>query len=152
MKAIYKLVIITLLSSLAYSTFADTLYDKRFKRWQSEAEKGNARAQYSLGNAYLRGNEVKIDINEAIKWFEAAAKQGHSKSEYKLGYIYYTFAFSSSYIFESLSKFSLMVPDKFYNLLKTFVHFSTILATKQMSLKLSASLRHIFQIAKYMRC
>lgn len=90
MKTLQKLALISMLGSLALSVFADTLYDNRFKRWQTEAEKGNARSQYSLGNAYLRGNEVKIDINEAIKWFEAAAKQGHSKSEYKLGYIYYT--------------------------------------------------------------
>lgn len=85
-----NLILILLLNCLTLNIYADTLYDKRFKRWQAQAEKGNAYAQYSLGNSYLRGNEVKVDIQQAIKWFEAAAKQDHSKSEYKLGYIYYS--------------------------------------------------------------
>ncbi len=68
---------------------ADTLYDGRFKRWIAQAEQGKARAQYKLGNAYLRGNEVNVDLKQAHKWFSAAAKQGHSKAEYKLGYMYY---------------------------------------------------------------
>jgi len=69
---------------------SDTLYDSRFKRWQEKAKKGEAFSQYSLGNAYLRGNEVDIDTNKAIFWFKEAAKQGHAKSEYKLGYLYYS--------------------------------------------------------------
>lgn len=68
---------------------ADTLYDDRFRKWQTQAEQGDPRAQYSLGNAYLKGNEVKKDINKAIEWFEKAAKQKHAKSEYKLGKLYY---------------------------------------------------------------
>jgi len=68
---------------------SDTLYDSRFKRWQAKAKTGDAFSQYSLGNAYLRGNEVSIDVNKAIQWFKEAAKQGHAKSEYKLGYLYY---------------------------------------------------------------
>lgn len=68
----------------------DTLYDNRFKQWQNKADKGDSFSQYSLGNAYLRGNEVAIDKNKALHWFKQAAKQGHAKSQYKLGYLYYT--------------------------------------------------------------
>ena len=68
----------------------DTLYDNRFKQWQNKADKGDSYSQYSLGNAYLRGNEVAIDKNKALHWFKQAAKQGHAKSQYKLGYLYYT--------------------------------------------------------------
>ena len=82
---------IVLIFSIVFSQFlqADTLYDGRFKRWVEQAEQGKARAQYKLGNAYLRGNEVDVDLDQAIKWFKAAAKQNHAKAEYKLGYLYY---------------------------------------------------------------
>lgn len=82
---------IVLLFSIVFSQIlqADTLYDGRFKRWTEQAEQGKARAQYKLGNAYLRGNEVNVDLDMALKWFKAAAKQGHAKAEYKLGYLYY---------------------------------------------------------------
>jgi len=69
---------------------ADTLYDNRFKQWQAKAKAGDSFSQYSLGNAYLRGNEVSIDKEKAIHWFKQAAQQGHAKSEYKLGYLYYS--------------------------------------------------------------
>jgi len=79
-----------LLFSIVFSQFlqADTLYDDRFKRWVEQAEQGKARAQYKLGNAYLRGNEVDVDLDRAVKWFKAAADQKHAKAEYKLGYLY----------------------------------------------------------------
>jgi len=91
MKSKYYVIILTLLSIASSSIpAADTLYDSRFKRWQDKAQKGDAFSQYSLGNAYLRGNEVDIDSDKAVHWFEQAAKQGHAKSEYKLGFLYYT--------------------------------------------------------------
>ncbi len=68
----------------------DTLYDNRFKQWLAKAETGDSFSQYSLGNAYLRGNEVSIDKSRAVHWFKEAASQGHAKSQYKLGYLYYT--------------------------------------------------------------
>lgn len=69
---------------------ADTLYDNRFKSWQEKAQSGDSFSQYSLGNAYLRGNEVSIDMKKALQWFKKAAKNDHAKSQYKLGYLYYT--------------------------------------------------------------
>ncbi|HED16116.1 MAG TPA: sel1 repeat family protein [Gammaproteobacteria bacterium] len=81
---------IVLLVSIVFSQFiqADTLYDGRFDRWVAQAEQGKARAQYKLGNAYLRGNEVDVDLKMAVKWFKAAADQKYAKAEYKLGYLY----------------------------------------------------------------
>jgi hypothetical protein len=83
---------IILLASIAGTTAfaADTLYDNRFKQWLAKAQTGDSFSQYSLGNAYLRGNEVSIDQSKAIHWFKEAAKQGHAKSQYKLGYLYYS--------------------------------------------------------------
>jgi len=87
------LLISSIIATIAFSLqilAADKLYDKRFKGWEEKAKKGNAYSQYSLGNAYLRGNEVNIDVDKAIHWFTQAANQNHAKSEYKLGYLFYS--------------------------------------------------------------
>ncbi|GHT32760.1 hypothetical protein AGMMS49592_0010 [Endomicrobiia bacterium] len=43
-----------------------------------KAEQGFAEAQYNLGVMYYKGEGVKQDYKEAIKWFKKAAEQGHS--------------------------------------------------------------------------
>jgi hypothetical protein len=87
----YIITILMLISITGTTAFAaDTLYDNRFKQWLAKAQTGDSFSQYSLGNAYLRGNEVSIDQSKAIHWFKEAAKQGHAKSQYKLGYLYYS--------------------------------------------------------------
>ncbi len=71
-------------------TIADnTLFDKRLDRWKAQAEKGDHHAQYKLGLAYLNGNEVKVDIAQAVIWFEKSAAQDYAKAAHKLGLIYF---------------------------------------------------------------
>ncbi len=86
----YLSLILLLTVSSTAALAADTLYDKRFKQWLAKAQTGDSFSQYSLGNAYLRGNEVSINQSKAVHWFNQAAKQGHAKSQYKLGYLYYS--------------------------------------------------------------
>ena len=43
----------------------------------TQAKKGNAQAQYDLGEAYYQGYAVDEDLAEAFKWFQKAAAQGH---------------------------------------------------------------------------
>ncbi|MDR1484643.1 MAG: sel1 repeat family protein [Planctomycetaceae bacterium] len=43
---------------------------------KAEAEKGNAEAQFKLGNRYLGGEGVKKDHAETVKWYRKAAEQG----------------------------------------------------------------------------
>lgn len=69
---------------------ADRLYDHRFEQWTSRAQKGDARAQYDLANAYLRGNGVTIDVKKAVAWLEKSAAQGYVRAQYRLGYLYLT--------------------------------------------------------------
>ncbi len=40
------------------------------------AENGSLSAQRLLGNLYLSGNEIKIDLNESKRWFSMAATNG----------------------------------------------------------------------------
>lgn len=74
---------------LAVNVNAGTLYDAQFSQRIELAKKGDKRAQYKLGIAYLRGSETKVDIPESIKWFTKAANQGYVKAMNKLGKIYY---------------------------------------------------------------
>jgi TPR repeat protein len=50
----------------------------------SLAEKGNAEAQYKVGEMYEMGKSVPKNIPNALSWYEKAADQGHVKAGYKI--------------------------------------------------------------------
>ena len=49
------------------------------------AEGGDAKAQFSLGMAYLNGQGVERDLATARKWIERSAEQGYAHAQYTLG-------------------------------------------------------------------
>lgn len=53
--------------------------------WRPLAEKGDADAQFNLGQAYRLGRGVTINLAAAQTWFERAAKQGHLDAQTTLG-------------------------------------------------------------------
>jgi hypothetical protein len=53
------------------------------------AERGDAKAQYSLGHMYYHGQGVGQDYAEAARWYRKGADQGDAKCQYGLGYMYY---------------------------------------------------------------
>ena len=53
------------------------------------AQKGNVRAQHTLGFAYFRGKNVPQDYAEAVKLFKKAAKGGYVPAMRDLAYCYY---------------------------------------------------------------
>lgn len=53
--------------------------------WRTLAEKGDADAQFNLGQAYRLGRGVPINLAAANSWFERAAAQGHVDAETTLG-------------------------------------------------------------------
>ena len=55
------------------------------ERCRLAAERGNAEAQYDLGECYAKGNGVEKDEAEAVKWYRAAAEQGYARAQYNLG-------------------------------------------------------------------
>jgi len=60
-----------------------------FSKLQSEAEQGDAVAQYRLAQSYyLRPNPTKEDYQSVVKWLRASAAQGNVHAEYLLGYLY----------------------------------------------------------------
>lgn len=53
--------------------------------WTSLATKGDADAQFNLGQAYRLGRGVAINLAAAKDWFEKSADQGHIDAETTLG-------------------------------------------------------------------
>ena len=63
---------------------------KDFKSLKALAEKGDAKAQFLLGDMYASGSLGKNDlvIKEAVKWYRKSDEQGYAPAQYKLGVMY----------------------------------------------------------------
>lgn len=59
-----------------------------FETLLAQAEKGNAQAQYLLGQRYNFGDGVTQDRKKAVAWQTRAATQGHATAQYVLGLMY----------------------------------------------------------------
>ena len=55
--------------------------------WRPLADRGDADAQYNLGQAYKLGRGVPQDLAIAETWYEKAAQQGHPQAAANLGLI-----------------------------------------------------------------
>lgn len=53
-----------------------------------KAEKGDAKAQFRLGMAYIQGKEIPQNYLKAVQWFTKAANQGNSDAQFGLGMAY----------------------------------------------------------------
>jgi hypothetical protein len=89
MKLGLSLFVTVFLSSSAYAFQDDYVWQDRFKKQIVMAEKGNANAQYDIGEMYEKGSGVATDARKAFEWFERSAKQGHVKAQFKVAYMYY---------------------------------------------------------------
>ena len=49
------------------------------------AERGNPKAQLTIGLCYIQGTDVPKNSTEAARWFRLAAKQGNAEAEFYLG-------------------------------------------------------------------
>lgn len=54
----------------------------------ARAQSGDAKAQFSLGQAYLQGEGVPKDINLALEWYRKAADQNYADAENDLAALY----------------------------------------------------------------
>ncbi|MEO7750149.1 MAG: tetratricopeptide repeat protein, partial [Sphingomicrobium sp.] len=53
--------------------------------WRPLAERGDADAQFNIGQAYRLGRGVPINLSQAKSWLEKSAAQGHVDAETTLG-------------------------------------------------------------------
>ena len=56
--------------------------------WLPLAERGDAEAQYRMGQLYARGLGVVRDFGDAAHWFRKAADQGHIEAQFSLALCY----------------------------------------------------------------
>ena len=63
-------------------------YGTAKREWKTLALKGNAKAQFYLGNMYYRGAGVEQDDKLAAKWFKLSAEQGLTRAQNNLGTMY----------------------------------------------------------------
>jgi cell division septation protein DedD len=60
-------------------------YKTAIKDWEGPAAKGDADAQFNLGQAYRLGKGVPADKAKAEEWYRKAAEQGHFQAEDNYG-------------------------------------------------------------------
>lgn len=60
-------------------------YPAAVATWRPLAERGDADAQFNLGQAYRLGRGVPLDLAAAKIWFERAARNGHIDAQTTLG-------------------------------------------------------------------
>ena len=60
----------------------------RVPSFRTDAEQGDADAQFNLGVRYTNGLGVPQDEAEAVRWYQLAAEQGHVDAQWILGVIY----------------------------------------------------------------
>jgi len=63
--------------------------DVSTKKYREAAERGDAEAQFYLGEAYEVGDGVEQSDVDAVKWWKLAAEQGHGAAQYQLGCAYW---------------------------------------------------------------
>jgi TPR repeat protein len=56
-------------------------YRTALAKWRPEAERGNADAQFNMGQAYKLGRGVPADSRQAEDWYRKAVLQGHEQAE-----------------------------------------------------------------------
>ncbi len=62
-------------------------YAKAVAEWRPLAIKGDADAQYYMGQAYKSGRGVPVDLKQAEDWYRRAAEQGHPAAEANIGLV-----------------------------------------------------------------
>lgn len=77
-------VVLLLVASLQAQSEGDQI-----KVMRSEAEQGDAIAQFGLGMLYEIGRGVPKDFVEAVKWYRKSAVQGYANAQSNLGNQYY---------------------------------------------------------------
>lgn len=66
----------------------DNFSSSQFKLDMILARRGDADAQYFVGNAYEEGRGIQKNLEQAFIWYSKAAKQNQYKAQYRLGYLY----------------------------------------------------------------
>jgi TPR repeat protein len=61
---------------------------EKIERLRTQAETGDAQAQYRIGLAYYEGDGITKDLAEAVRWFRKAAEQGNANAQHEVSVAY----------------------------------------------------------------
>jgi Sel1 repeat len=75
-------------AEVPYLAYQRGKYVMALRRLRPLAERGDARAQSTLGLMYARAQGVPRDDVEAARWFRLAADQGNGEAQFNLGLMY----------------------------------------------------------------
>ena len=89
MKKVLCVLALCVVTSVVVADTSDYIWNQQFEKKSAKAAEGNLKAQYDVGNMYLKGQGTLQNAKEAYKWFEKAAAKGYSRAQYKLGYLYH---------------------------------------------------------------
>jgi uncharacterized protein len=64
-------------------------HSRALSEWRPLASRGDATAQFNMGQAYRFGRGVPADAAIARSWYEKAAQQGHQQAQAALGLLLY---------------------------------------------------------------
>jgi TPR repeat protein len=64
-------------------------YSGAVAEWRPLADRGDADAQFNMGQAYKLGRGVAVNAGAAQSWYEKAAKQGHEQAQVNVGLLLY---------------------------------------------------------------
>src|SRR5689334_13987732 len=71
----------------AFSAIDKGNYAEGFRLFRECAERGDAEAQYMLGEMYYDGKGVDQDDQQSVQWTRKAAENGLTEAEVFLGYL-----------------------------------------------------------------
>lgn len=60
----------------------------RIQQLIDAANSGNVNCMFELGSMYWKGNDLRYDPQESLRWFKMAAEAGHVTAMYACGIIY----------------------------------------------------------------
>jgi TPR repeat protein len=100
MYKLFKIVVLILLSGVislvhadlyedAYTAYNNDQFEKAVQIWSSPELQDDARALFSLGRLYSKGEGVAQDLEKAVGYYQQAASLGHLSAQFNLGLAYY---------------------------------------------------------------
>ena len=74
--------------SSVHSAELNSALTQRIQALEISAEQGQPEAQFELGNLYIIGGEVTVDLEKTLHWFTLAGEQSNFNAQYNLGVMY----------------------------------------------------------------
>jgi len=82
------LLLLAMLPVLVFADTSDYVWNEQFSKKTAEAAEGKPRAQYDLGNMYLKGQGTGINEQKAFEWIKKSASSHYLKAQFKTGFMY----------------------------------------------------------------